>query len=73
MESAGVSQDEFHHHFDVDLELHRERHPGLGEDGRFPAAGLGYEALSYALLVGTAAFTTWYPGHVSRVRHVSPP
>ncbi len=33
---------------------------------------LGYEALSYALLVGTAAFTIWYPGHVSRVRAMSP-
>ncbi len=41
VESAGVSQDEFHHHFDVDLELHRERHPGLGEDGRVSAAGIG--------------------------------
>jgi hypothetical protein len=27
---------------------------------------LGYELISYALMFGTAAFTTWYPGYVRR-------
>jgi len=26
----------------------------------------GYEVVTYALLVATAAFTSWYPGHVRR-------
>lgn len=29
-------------------------------------APLGYELLSYGCLVGTALFTSWYPGHVRR-------
>lgn len=28
----------------------------------------GYEVVTYAFLVGTAAFTTWYPNHVRRRR-----
>lgn len=28
----------------------------------------GYELVSYAILIGTALFTTWYPGHVRRAR-----
>jgi hypothetical protein len=42
----------------------------------FLLSELGYEALSYTLLVGTAAFTIWYPSHVSRIRDApeqSPP
>lgn len=27
---------------------------------------LGYELLSYGCLVGTALFTSWYPGHIRR-------
>lgn len=29
---------------------------------------LTYEIVSYALLVGTALFTTWYPAHLKRLR-----
>jgi hypothetical protein len=28
----------------------------------------GYEVLSYLFLLGTAAFTTWYPGYLRRLR-----
>lgn len=28
----------------------------------------GYELVSYAVLIGTAMFTTWYPGHLRRKR-----
>ena len=28
----------------------------------------GYEVLSYSLLLGAVAFTTWYPDHVRRIR-----
>ena len=31
-------------------------------------ADLAYEVVSYALLVGTALFTTWYPAHLKRLR-----
>jgi uncharacterized membrane protein len=40
-----------------------------GKMVRFLLPELGYEALSYTLLVGTAAFTTWYQGHVNHTRH----
>jgi hypothetical protein len=35
----------------------------------FLLSELVYEALSYTLLVGTAIFTIWYPGRISRIRH----
>jgi hypothetical protein len=28
----------------------------------------GFEILSYGFMVGTAAFTSWYPAHVRRLR-----
>jgi hypothetical protein len=30
--------------------------------------GWGYDALSYAFLIGAAAFTSWYPSHIRRLR-----
>jgi hypothetical protein len=33
---------------------------------------LTYEVISYALLVGTALFTTWYPAHLRRSRAPQP-
>ncbi len=39
-----------------------------GKIVQFLLPGWGYEAMSYTLLVGTAAFTTWYPTHVRRMR-----
>lgn len=38
----------------------------FGKMHRFAMEPLGYELLSYACLVGTALFTSWYPGHVRR-------
>ncbi|MGB4335031.1 MAG: hypothetical protein WBJ41_09365 [Chromatiaceae bacterium] len=35
-----------------------------GKMEHFLLPELGYEVISYALLIGTAAFTTWYPNHV---------
>ncbi|ABD07593.1 hypothetical protein RPB_2891 [Rhodopseudomonas palustris HaA2] len=29
---------------------------------------LGYELISYAILIGTAIFTAWYPEHLRRAR-----
>ncbi|MEN6439210.1 MAG: hypothetical protein ABFD97_11595 [Syntrophobacter sp.] len=39
-----------------------------GKMERFILSDLGYEVLSYALLIGTVGFTTWYPNHVRRKR-----
>ncbi len=38
----------------------------FGKMQRLGMGPLGYELLSYACLVGTALFTSWYPGHVRR-------
>ncbi len=35
-----------------------------GKMAHFLLPELGYEVISYALLIGTAAFTSWYPNHV---------
>jgi hypothetical protein len=35
---------------------------------RLGLSDLGYEIVSYALLVATALFTTWYPAHLRRTR-----
>jgi hypothetical protein len=42
-----------------------------GKMAEFAASPLAYELLSYALLVGTAAFTVWYPAHLKRVYGVA--
>jgi len=38
-----------------------------GKMDHFVLSDLGYEILSYGLLIGTVAFTTWYPKHLRRV------
>jgi hypothetical protein len=37
-----------------------------GKMQRLGMSPLAYELLSYACLIGTALFTSWYPGHVRR-------
>jgi hypothetical protein len=37
-----------------------------GKMEHFILSELGYEIISYSLLIGTAAFTSWYPGYVRR-------
>ncbi len=44
-----------------------------GKIVHFLLPGWGYEAVSYTLLVGTAAFTTWYPKYLRRARQMSEP
>jgi hypothetical protein len=39
-----------------------------GKMVQFLAPQWGYEVLSYAFLLGTAAFTSWYPDHLRRLR-----
>jgi len=39
----------------------------------FLLSSFAYEAVSYALLIGAAAFTTWYPAHLRRARAALPP
>jgi len=39
-----------------------------GKMEQFVLSELGYEIISYTLLVGKAAFTNWYPNHVRRRR-----
>lgn len=36
-------------------------------------SGFTYEVVSYALLIGAAVFTTWYPAHLRRARAALPP
>ena len=37
---------------------------------RFILLDLGYEVTTYALLIGTVAFTSWYPDYVHRRREL---
>lgn len=37
-----------------------------GKMEHFILPELGYEMISYALLIGTAAFSSWYPGYIRR-------
>ena len=39
-----------------------------GKLEHFILSDLGYEVISYTLLIGTAAFTSWYPDYVHRGR-----
>jgi hypothetical protein len=39
-----------------------------GKMEQFAMPDLGYEVLSYLFLLGTAGFTSWYPGYVRRLR-----
>ncbi len=39
-----------------------------GKMKSFVLSELGYEIISYSLLTGAVAFTTWYPGYVRRRR-----
>lgn len=41
-----------------------------GKMEHFVLPELGYELLSYALLIATAVFTNWYPTHVRRAREL---
>jgi hypothetical protein len=41
-----------------------------GKMKHFILSELGYEAITYTLLVGTVAFTTWYPNYVRRRREL---
>jgi hypothetical protein len=40
---------------------------------RWVLPDLGYEIVSYSLLIATAAFTTWYPKHIRRQREAASP
>jgi hypothetical protein len=44
-----------------------------GKMAGFLLSGFAYEAVSYALLIGAAVFTTWYPTHLRRARAAPPP
>lgn len=37
-----------------------------GKMEKFLMSELGYELVSYTLMIATAAFTSWYPGHVRK-------
>jgi hypothetical protein len=37
-----------------------------GKMEHFLLSELAYELISYTVMIGTAAFTSWYPGHVRR-------
>jgi hypothetical protein len=41
-----------------------------GKMEHFILSELGYEVLTYTLLIGTVAFTTWYPNYVHRRREL---
>jgi len=41
-----------------------------GKMERFILSELDYEVITYALLIGTVAFTSWYPDHVRRRREL---
>jgi len=41
-----------------------------GKMKHFILSELGYEAISYTLLIGTVAFTTWYPNYIHRRREL---
>ncbi len=41
-----------------------------GKLRHFILSELGYEVVSYGLLIGTVAFTTWYPNYVRRRREL---
>ncbi len=43
----------------------------LGKMEHFVLPEVGYEVISYTFLIGTAVFTTWYPGHLRRVRRMA--
>jgi len=38
-----------------------------GKMEHFILSELGYEIISYTLMLGTAAFTSWYPGYIRRI------
>ncbi len=42
-----------------------------GKMVHFVLPEVGYEVISYTFLIGTAVFTTWYPGYLRRVRQQS--
>jgi hypothetical protein len=37
-----------------------------GKMEHFKLSELGYELISYGLMIGTAAFSSWYPAHIRR-------
>jgi len=41
-----------------------------GKMNHFILSELGYEVVTYTLLIGTVAFTTWYPNYVHRRREL---
>jgi len=41
-----------------------------GKIEHFILSELGYEVITYTLLIGTVAFTTWYPNYVRRRREL---
>ncbi len=41
-----------------------------GKMKHFILSELGYEVISYTLLIGTAVFTTWYPNYLRRRREL---
>ncbi len=50
-------------HLNSGLAVLKMQHAGLSD--------LGYEFVSYALLIATAVFTVWYPDHLRRAREPS--
>jgi hypothetical protein len=44
-----------------------------GKMEHFAVSELAYELVSYALLIGAAAFTSWYPKHIRRRRECESP
>jgi len=43
-----------------------------GKMEHFMLSELGYEIISYSLMVGTAAFTSWYPGYIRQKAYTIP-
>jgi hypothetical protein len=41
-----------------------------GKIEHFILSELGYEVITYTLLIGTLAFSTWYPNYVRRTREL---
>ena len=52
------------------FDLFSERYLAWGKMERFILSDLGYEVTTYALLIGTVAFTSWYPDYVHRRREL---
>ncbi|WP_259723162.1 hypothetical protein [Synechococcus sp. CS-603] len=44
-----------------------------GKINEYILPDLGYELISYTLMLGTAVFTTWYPGHIRKKAEIIVP